>query len=111
MRTFRIALLVLALSVPASARADAPTPFVDTKYKVGETYTESASLVALGGASYLVIVQSDTDEYFVLRATAPKGVVKPDQIGKPVTIEAKIESKENRKGRTPEIKLEIISAK
>lgn len=112
MRTFRIALLALALFLPAAAaRADAPTPFVDIKYKVGETYTESGSLISLGGARYLVVVHSDDDEYYVLRAIAPKGTVKPDQIGKEVRIEAKIESRENRKGLAPEIKLEILSVK
>lgn len=112
MRTFRIALLALALCLPAAVtRADAPTPFVDTRYKVGETYTESGNLISLGGASYLVVVHSDTDEYYVLRATAPTGTVKPDQIGKPIKLEAKVVSKKSRQKRAPEIELEIVSVK
>jgi hypothetical protein len=112
MRVFAVALLALSVAFTSVARADAPTPFVeDPYYKVGMTYTESGSIISLGGASYLVVVQSDTDDYYVLRATAPKGVVKPEQLGKPMKVEAKIVSREKRKNQVPEIKLEILSVK
>lgn len=112
MRVFVVALLALSVAFTSVARADAPTPFVEEPYyKVGATYTEPGSIISLGGTSYLVVVQSDTDDYYVLRATAPKGVVKPEQLGKPVTVEAKLVSRKKRKNEIPEIKLEIISVK
>lgn len=108
MRTFRIALLVLAIGFPAPVRANAPTPFVTPSvYKVGVTYTEPGSIVSLGGTSYLVVLEDeDTHEFYVLHAWASKGVVKADQIGKPMKVEAKIESR-GEKGTS----LKIISVK
>ena len=82
---FRMALLALVASFPTSMRADAPTPFVDEPaFQVGKTYTETASVIHLSGARYLVVVMTDTHEYVVLRATAQKGVVPDDKLGRQV---------------------------
>jgi hypothetical protein len=110
MRVFRTALLALAISVPAAARADAPTPFVDTRYKVGTTYTEPGSIVSLGGSKYLVIVETDTREFVILRATAKKGVVADDKLGREVKVEAKLVARKGKE-KPGEENLEILSAK
>lgn len=105
--------LLLTLSAvvlfATAASADAPTPFVDAgRYKVGETYTEEANLVSLGGTSYLVIVETDTKEYLILRATAKKGVVADDQLGRAVKVEAKLVAKYARRGVDNNLEIQSV---
>ena len=89
-------------------RADAPTPFLDAKNKVGDVTTTEAGLISLGSGDYLVVVVDDTVEYHAIKASAGKGVVKPEHLGHPVTVKAKIVERIERKG-PPQIRLEILS--
>lgn len=108
MRHLLLALSAIAL-LATVANADAPTPFVDaSRYKVGEMYIEEASLVSLGGTSYLVIVETDTKEYLVLRATAKKGVVADDQLGRAVRVEAKLVAKYARRGVDNNLEIQSV---
>ncbi|MBN9122135.1 MAG: hypothetical protein J0I06_23840 [Planctomycetes bacterium] len=111
MRSFAIALLVVCAGFTSVGRADAPTPFVDSPaFEVGKTYTEPGSIIHLEGARYLVVVITDTHEYVVLRATAKKGVVPDDKLGRPVKIEAKLLARKGKEKSTEE-NLEILSVK
>ncbi|AMV28424.1 hypothetical protein VT84_28730 [Gemmata sp. SH-PL17] len=104
------ALVACLVLLTGTARADAPTPFLEGKHVVGAVETEPA-VVFKFWSIYVVVVTSDTAEKYAIPATAKSGVVDPKHLGRSATVEAKILSWARREGRVPAVQLEILSVK
>lgn len=109
MRALICVAALTCLTVPAVANDW--TPFYDEVFKVGETYERTATVAWLGGEKYILLVQSDTIDTFVVYARAKKGVVKPEQLGER-QVKAKILSREkDGSGRAFHVEVEILGVK
>jgi hypothetical protein len=101
---------LLAIST-GTALADAATPFLEGVKKVGDVETATARVIHIGADVYVVVVRSDTAEYFAIPAKAKDGVVAKELLNKSVTVKAKIASYTKREKLSPAVELEILSVK
>ena len=85
--TFLI-ILILSFSTP-TAHGDFETPFVDAN--AGSTVTGICYLLDGGEkGKFMALVSSDTEEHFLVLATAQKGIVKDGQLGRLVKVKARV---------------------
>src|SRR4051812_26770621 len=105
-----VALLMVGLM--GLARADFATPFLEgAGSNVGAISNTHAYVSLIGKDKYLVVVRSDTEEYFAIPAQAQNGIVDQKLLGREVEIQGKVLKNTPRPGRTPRVEIEILSAK
>ena len=112
---FSVGLSLVSYVLDSQVEAYFATPFVDTG-TVGEITEGRCWLAWTNGDekedAFLVVVFTDTLEYYVLHGTAKKGVVPESLWGRPIVIKAKILEKKHISDRDPpHVKLEVLSAK
>ncbi len=92
MQTLHLLKLISILSLlflPLTTRADSETPFVDAEE--GSTVAGACYLLDGGEAGkFMALVSSDTEEHFLVMATAKKGIVKNGQLGRLVKVKARV---------------------
>ena len=114
MKPILTALIAVSVTflLPTAATAYSETPFVNAKK--GDTKTARGWIVQRGedATSFLVVVtcgcRSGHTAFF---ATAAANVVSNDQLGRPMTITAKVVERIERKSNYPSINLKILQVK
>jgi hypothetical protein len=83
-------MMILSLASPA-VHGDFATPFMEINNKVGDVSTAHCYIVAISHSFFpvhLVIVDTDTSEHVVIKATVAREIVKTDLLGRPVIVKA-----------------------
>ena len=111
----RVLALVLLLALSSGVRADFSTPFLEGNAAKEGAVTESYGHILADqgddGPNYLVVVLSDTMQLHMILATAEKGIVPPELIGRQALIKAEVVKAPTKPGQSLGAKLKILSVK
>jgi hypothetical protein len=107
--------VVLLCALQLGVRADFATPFLEgNAAKVGavsESYGHILVDQGDEGPNFMILVRSDTMEWFTILAKAEKGVVPAELIGRQVLIKAEVVKAPLQSGRSIGAELKILSVK